>query len=118
MTDKLPWLGLRSIPGVGLVLGQRLLKRFGGPAAVFQAPFSDLVALKGISPALAKAILAFRDWDKLEEQLARLQSAGVEMVTQDDPRFLARLKEIPYPPLYLFVKGTLAPGDEPAVAVI
>jgi DNA processing protein len=118
MTDKLPWLGLRSIPGVGLVLGQRLLKRFGSPAAVFQAPFSDLVALKGISPALAQAILAFRDWDKLEDQLARLKSAGVEMVTQDDPRFPDRLKKIPYPPLYLFVKGTLVPEDEQAVAVI
>ena len=50
MTDKLPWLGLRSIPGVGLVLAQRLVQRFGGPAAVFQAPLQDLVAVKGITP--------------------------------------------------------------------
>lgn len=60
MTDKLPWLGLRSIPGVGLVLAQRLLQRFGNPAAVFQAPFADLVATKGISPAMAQAIRDFR----------------------------------------------------------
>jgi DNA processing protein len=118
MTDKLPWLGLRSIPGVGLVLGQRLIQRFGSPAAVFQASFADLVALKGISPAIAQAIRGFRDWDKLEEVLARLKSAGVEMVTQDDSRFPVRLKEIPYPPLYLFIKGTLAPEDELAVAIV
>ncbi|MFZ5449397.1 MAG: DNA-processing protein DprA [Thermodesulfobacteriota bacterium] len=118
MSDKLPWLGLRSIPGVGLVLAQRLIQRFGGPAAVFQASFADLVALRGITAVIAKAILSFRDWDKLEEQLGRLKSSGVEMVTQDDPRFPIRLKEIPYPPVYLFVKGTLAPEDSLAVAMV
>ena len=50
MTDKLPWLGLRSIPGVGIVLGQRLLQRFGSPGAVFQASFQDLAAVRGITP--------------------------------------------------------------------
>ena len=52
MTDKLPWLGLRSIPGVGIVLGQRLLQRFGGPAAVFKASLQDLTAVRGITPAI------------------------------------------------------------------
>ncbi|MCK9378106.1 MAG: DNA-processing protein DprA [Syntrophobacterales bacterium] len=117
MTDKLPWLGLRSIPGVGLVLMQRLIQRYGGPAAVFQAAFRDLVAIKGISPAIAQAILGFRDWDKLEAQLARLTACGAEMVTQDDPRFPARLKEIPYPPPFLFIKGTLEAGHL-AVAMV
>jgi DNA processing protein len=118
MTDKLPWLGLRSIPGVGLVLAQRLIQRFGGPAAVFQASVADLVALKGISPAIAQAIRGFRDWDKLEEHLTRLKSAGVEVLTQDDPRFPVRLQEIPYRPLYLFIKGTLTPEDGLAVAIV
>jgi len=118
MTDKLPWLGLRSIPGVGLVLAQRLLRRFAGPTAVFQASFSELVAVKGITTAMAQAILSFRDWDKLEEHLARLAAQGGEMILRDDPRFPARLQEIPYPPPFLFVKGSLTPADHLAVAVV
>ncbi len=118
MTDKLPWLGLRSIPGVGLVLMQRLIERYGGPAAVFQTGFRDLVAIKGISPAIAQAILGFRDWDKLEAHLARLTACGAEMVTQDDPRFPARLKAIPYAPPFLFIKGTLEATDHLAVAMV
>ena len=118
MTDKLPWLGLRSIPGVGLVLSQRLLQRLGGPAAVFQASFHDLTAVKGITPAMAQTIVGFRDWDKLEESLARLTGLGMEMITRDDPRFPARLKEIPYPPPFLFIKGTLTPEDGLAVAMV
>jgi len=118
MTDKLPWLGLRSIPGVGLVLAQRLLSRFGGPAEVFQASCRDLVAVKGVSPAMAQAIVGFRDWDKLEAQLAQLAAQGAEMITRDDPRFPVRLQEIPYPPPFLFLQGTLAPEDELAVALV
>ena len=118
MTDKLPWLGLRSIPGVGIVLGQRLLQRFGSPGAVFKASFQDLAAVRGITPAMAQAIAGFRDWDKLEERLAQLTAQGAEMVTQDDPRFPAALKLIPYPPLLLYIKGTLTPADSLAVAVV
>jgi DNA processing protein len=118
MTDKLPWLGLRSIPGVGIVLGQRLLQRFGSPAAVFQASLQELVAVKGITPAMAQAIVGFRDWDKLEERLAQLTARGAEMVTRDDPRFPASLQQIPYPPLLLFIKGTLTPADNLAVAIV
>ena len=118
MTDKLPWLGLRSIPGVGIVLGQRLLQRFGGPAAVFKARLQDLAAIKGITPAMAQAIVGFRDWDKLEERLGRLTAQGAELVTQDDPHFPAGLKQIPYPPPLLFIKGTLTPADSLAVAIV
>jgi len=46
-------LGLRSIPGVGIVLGQRLLQRFDNPAAIFKASFQDLMAVKGITPGLS-----------------------------------------------------------------
>ena len=118
MTDKLPWLGLRSIPGVGIVLGQRLLQRFGSPGAVFKASFQDLVAVKGITAAMAQAIAGFRDWDKLEERLAQLTAQGAEMVTQDDPRFPAGLPLIPYPPPLLYIKGTLTPADSLAVAIV
>ena len=66
---------------------------------------------------MAQAIVGFRDWDRLEAQLAQLAAAGPRWSTQDDPRFPARLKQIPYPPPLLFIKGTLAP-DDLAVALV
>jgi DNA processing protein len=118
MTEKLPWLALRGIPGVGLVLFQRLVQAFGSPAAVFEAGPADLRSIKGVTPAISKAITAFRDWDRVEAQISRVAAAGAEVLTQDDPRFPARLKEIPYPPPYLFVRGTLEPEDAQAVALV
>jgi DNA processing protein len=118
MTDKLPWLALRSIPGVGLVLFQRLLRAFGTPAAVFQAFRGDLLSVRGMTPAMAQVITAFRDWPLVEAQVSRLKAQGAQLITQDDPDFPRRLKEIPYPPPFLFVKGTLRPEDEAAVALV
>jgi DNA processing protein len=118
MTDKLPWLALKSIPGVGPVLFQRLLARFGQPAAVFQARCEDLLAIKGVNRDLARDLLGFRAWDRMEAELAEMAAAGVEVLLQTDPRFPARLKQIPYPPPLLFIKGTLTPQDDLALAMV
>ena len=118
MTDKLPWLALKGIPGVGPVLFQRLLARFGTPAAVFQSHCEDLLAIKGVNRDLARDILGFRAWDRVEAELARLAAAGVEVLLQTDPRFPERLKQIPYPPPLLFLKGTLLPQDDLALALV
>jgi DNA processing protein len=118
MTDKLPWLALRSLPGVGVVLFQRLVARCGDPAAVFRASPEKLQSVRGVSPALAQAIRGFRDWDRMEEHLARLQARGARLLTWNDPEFPARLKEIPYSPPILFVQGTMQPEDDRAVALV
>jgi DNA processing protein len=118
LTDKLPWLALRNLPGVGVVLFQRLAARFGGPAAVFQASPAELQSVRGVSPALARAIRTFRDWDRVEEQLLRLQNWGGSLLTWDEADFPARLRQIPYPPPCLFVKGSLKAADDQAVALV
>jgi len=118
VTDKLPWLALRRIPGVGLVLFERLVKRFGGPAAVFEASPTELRLVRGISPAMAQAIASFRAWDRVEAEMSHLQGQGVEILIQTDPGFPARLREIPYAPPFLFLRGTLAPQDTHAVALV
>jgi DNA processing protein len=118
MLDRLPWLALRSIPGVGVVLFHRLVQACGSPAAVFEAEAGRLRGIRGITPAMIQAIRAFRDWDRLEAELASLKAAGVEVVTQTQPHFPARLRQIPLAPPYLFVKGELLPQDEVAVALV
>ncbi|MFZ5452276.1 MAG: DNA-processing protein DprA [Thermodesulfobacteriota bacterium] len=118
MTEKLPWLALRSIPGVGLVLFQRLVQALGSPAGVFEAGIPELRSLKGVTPAIAKAITSFKDWDRVEAQISRLAAAGAQVLTQDDPRFPARLLNIPYPPPYLFIRGALEAEDAQAVALV
>jgi len=118
MTDKLAWLALKGIPGVGPVLFHRLLQAFGSPARVFQTPQRELCNLRGISVSLAQAILGFRHWDRVEEHLSRLKALGAEMLTVADPQYPVRLKEIPIPPPLIFVKGEIRPEDGLALAIV
>jgi DNA processing protein len=118
MTDKLAWLALRGIPGVGPVLFHRLLQAYGNPARVFQTPPGELRQIRGVSAALAEAILGFRQWDRVEEHLARLKAFGAAMLTLADPGYPVRLQEIPIPPPLIFVKGEIRPEDGLALALV
>jgi DNA processing protein len=111
-------MALRSLPGLGVVIFHRLLKKFSSPDKVFQTSYEQLVQVKGVSPALAAAIRSFDAWPRWDAALKRLQNLGGEVITFVDPRFPAPLKQIPYAPPFLYVKGTLLPGDDLAVAVV
>jgi len=118
MTEKLPWLALKGITGVGWVLFQRLVQAFGSPAAVFEADGADLRQIRGVSPAIAQAICTFRDWGRVEAELHRVSAAGAQLLTLDNATFPPSLKEIPYPPAFLFIRGEVTPADTLAVALV
>ncbi len=121
MTDpfaKLAWLALRAVPGIGVVLFQRLVDTFGNPEAVFEASPTQLTAVRGITPALARAILDFKDWPRLDRELEQLAALGGQLITRDDPDFPEALRQIPYPPPFLYLKGSLTPNDRLAVALV
>jgi len=118
MTDSLAWLALRGLPGVGPVLFHRLIQAFGSPAQVFDTPLKELRGLRGISPTVAQTIRGFRDWDRVEEQLSRLKAFGAQVLTLNDPLYPVRLKEIPFPPPLIFVKGEIKTEDSLALAMV
>jgi DNA processing protein len=116
--STIPWMALRSIPGLGVVIFHRLLKKFSSPELVFQAPYEQLVQVKGVSPAMAQAIRDFDAWPHWDAVLERLINQGGEVITFADSRFPAALRQIPYAPPFLYVKGTILPADDLAVAVV
>lgn len=114
----IPWLALRSIPGVGVVIFHRLLRRFGSPEAVFQAASAELRSVKGVSADIAQAIITFADWPRWDALLERLIALGGEVITCRDPRFPEALRQIPYAPPFLYMLGTIAPADALAIAIV
>jgi DNA processing protein len=116
--NTIPWMALRSLPGLGVIIFRRLLQKFSSPEKVFQASYEQLVQVKGVSPSLAQAIKNFDAWQHWDAVSERLGNLGGEVITCADPRFPAALRQIPYAPPFLYVKGTLLPQDEMAVAVV
>ncbi|HIN06819.1 MAG TPA: DNA-processing protein DprA, partial [Dehalococcoidia bacterium] len=72
----------------------------------------------GIEDAPIKAILAARESFSPDSEMEKLRRASVKAVTWSDAEYPWRLKEIPDPPPVLYIKGSILPEDERAVAVV
>jgi len=109
MDHVLPWLTLKSVPGIGNLLFKNLVSQLGSPQAVLAAPKGALLQIDGVSPRLAEVIRRHRTPDWVRRELDLIHEKGYAIITQHDPRYPALLQHIPDPPPLLYVKGRLAP---------
>lgn len=118
-TDDLrDWFRLWLTPGVGPVIGGRLVRAFGTPTAVLAATYAELRAV-GVSEETARAIVGKVSEAAAERQLAALARAGDQVLTLSDAAYPALLREIPDPPLLLFVRGKWADAlAQPCLAIV
>ncbi len=70
---------VQGLPGVGGRLTEQLLKRFGTPRRIFQAPESELVLRGGLGRATAAKITSLlnADYNKLGKEPAQLRLSDV-----------------------------------------
>lgn len=116
MIDPLPWIRLTKT-GASARRLNRLLDHFGSPEAIFAASPSGIASAVRCSLSVAERLLdpayAANSRDlKLMEQL------NVRLVTRQDSDYPALLREIPDPPVALYVRGTLDAADSRAVAIV
>jgi len=111
-------IALSLVPGVGPGRIRALLARFGAAGAVFETSRAALAAVPGIGPQTATAIMSFDAHDLVEEQLCRAVQHNVTLVPAWSARFPYLLREIYDPPAFLWMRGTLGPADEQAVAIV
>jgi DNA processing protein len=114
---SLPWLALALTPGLGPTKARRLVERFGGVRAVFDATLTELEAA-GIQAAAAQSLGTGRSMELAQEETARAASNGVSLICLDDPLYPPPLKQIYDPPLVLYVKGDPAVLSRPGIAVV
>lgn len=112
------WIGLSSIGGVGRATFRKLTQRFGSPAGVLAAPKDGLVEHGGLAPETAEEIVSGTWKDAAAAEAERAESAGIDIVTVDDEAYPAILKDIPDPPLFLYIYGSLRPRDRQAIAIV
>lgn len=112
-----PWLGFHLTKGIGPQRFQRLLDAFGDLDRAWDAPPGDLERA-GLGEALrANLAMTKRTWD-LDRELARVDAAGVTLLTWDDAAYPARLRQIDGAPPVLYVKGALAEADDLALGIV
>jgi len=112
------WIALRLIAGIGNVTCKNLLARFGSPEKVFHAGADALGQVEGMGPPAVEAIKRFKHSDAIDCEIEHIETAGVQVLTFANPCYPANLRNIYDPPLLLYVKGSLAPQDQNAVAIV
>ncbi len=106
-------LRLTLTPGLGPILIERLLERFGGAARVLDASAKELEGVRGIGPGLsAKLARGMRESASLvDDEIGRLESLGARVLVRGGPGYPPLLAEIPSAPPVLMVRGSIEPDD-------
>ena len=115
--SRVHWLALTHIPGVGGATLRRLLERFGSIEGIFAADSAELARVPRLSER-AIAALQGVSLEAVEAEMAALAKAGIALLTWEDPDYPASLHDLSDPPPVLFLRGTIRPQDERAVAIV
>ncbi len=114
--DKLAWITLCLVPGVGGVLLRRLLACFGTPEDVLLAPPQALMRVAGVGRQIASAI-ASASVERTAQLLTQWNDQGIQPICWDSPDYPPNLRLLPDSPPLLFARGEIPPSDA-AVAVV
>ena len=117
MDDTRYWVGFNLVRGIGAVRLQALIEHFGDAASAWQGDVAELRSA-GLSSKVAERLTELRSTLDLDKLCERILAQGIQIVTWQDERYPARLKEIEQPPPVLYVRGELLPEDDFAVAVV
>jgi DNA processing protein len=117
MSDVRYWIGFSLIPHIGAVRVRRLLAYFGDLSTAWQADAASLRAA-GLPKDALERLLYVRPRLDLDAELARITSAGAQVLTWESPDYPALLQNIEQPPPVLYVRGSLSSEDRWAVAVV
>jgi DNA processing protein len=112
------WIAFIHLPGAGLARRQEMLAQFGSIDAIFDSSPGLLKKYLSGNPDALAALRDGPDLAALEPALAWLAEPGHHLVTFTDPDYPPLLRQIPDPPLALYVLGDRACLSTPQLAVV
>ena len=117
MTRLEALVGLNLAFDIGTIRLNKLLEYFATPENILSAPRERLSAVYGIGPNISSGIKSIgqKDIDKEFEAALKL---GINIIAHDDVEYPLGLKNIPDPPIVLYVKGELKPQDNISIAIV
>jgi DNA processing protein len=112
------WIALNLAPGIGARTGRMLLKEWGSPAEIFKTGRKELEKF-GLGRESVESLEKGEIIAEAESQLKRLEQMGAKIITLEESDYPDLLREIPDPPLVLYVLGNYSPAAQlPAIAIV
>lgn len=119
MSNLLYWVWLQGALGQGSRKSLALARALGSPAEVYRQRDDEqlLHGLELLSERERKALRAY-PLEAARRVLEDCEHDGLQVVTPQSPSYPERLREIPNPPVALYVKGRLPRVDEEVMIAI
>lgn len=117
MTQLEALVSLNLVTDIGSIRLHKLLEFFEKPENIFKAPLEKLMAVSGIGEKIADRVRSLKKED-LDKELALVKKYGLKIFTQEDKEYPENLKNIPDPPIVLYVKGRLQEEDKFSIAIV
>lgn len=107
LSDRLAYVVLNMVSGVGPARIDHLVDAFGSAAAALDKPASLLAQVPTVGKSLADKIASWKDHCDLDGELALAERSGVEIITRVDEKYPDPLRHISNGPLCLYVRGKI-----------
>ena len=105
------WIWLSCVENVRPMAKYRLVEALGGPERVFFAEEAEIAAVEGVLPSEVK-FLCDKSMERVAKVLSDCQEKNIEILTLQDAKYPERLRNIPDPPVVLYMQGRLPAVDE------
>lgn len=104
-SERLCFLALHFVPGIGDILFKQLISHCGSAQEVFRQSRSKLLRIPGIGEATAESIRNGKPLHLAEHEFRKAEKAAVQVLFYTDQAYPHRLKTIEDAPVVLYVKG-------------
>lgn len=111
------WIWLSSLVKISPRRRYQLLEHFGDPAGVWFSSEAELARLPFMTRQTLVSLLDREYRNKAEEHIKKIVSSDIDVITLNDGRYPEYLRNIPDPPVVIYVCGTLE-KDEACIAVV
>jgi DNA processing protein len=116
--NRLAFLALHFIPGIGHNLIKQLISYTGSADAVFKTPKGKLLKIPGIGDVTAESIIRQKSLLQAEKEFSLAEKQQVQIHFYTDKSFPSRLKQLPDAPTLLYSKGKINFESNKTVAII
>ena len=115
--QKIFWVGLSHIKGIGPIRFKKLIDHFGDAESVWNASPGQLRAVK-IPEKVISNFTKIRASLNLDKILSDYQAKHISVLTWQEDDYPQRLRNIPASPPVLYLNGELRPEDRWSVGVV
>ncbi len=119
MTDQLLHkIGLTLIPGVGDIVGKKLVAYCGGPEAVFSESRRSLEKIPGIGSHTVQSIVNQGVLNRAADEIDYIQRHNIQALFYLDKEYPKRLQHCADSPMMLYYRGVAALNQEKVISIV